>query len=147
MIEAAVLLVYSLLVTTVVVPRLTGARWTERAPRLGLAVWQALTTGLVGAGVLAGVVVVGCGMPVGALGVLLAVTVVGRIAAVGPVTAWRTLRARAAHRAVVRLVGTFDPALDATVIPADSRRPVRSRHHHRRAGGARHPTAHRRSGP
>lgn len=54
MIAFLVLIAYTAVAATFGAPMLAGTRWTERAPRLGIVAWQALSASLVASVVLAG---------------------------------------------------------------------------------------------
>ncbi len=143
MIGATLLTAYALLLAIIAPPLLRRHNWTARAPRLGIAAWQAASVSFVSALVLAGLVLAmpsarlagglsnlvrSCAMaiatayhtPGGAAavgtGLVLTATVSGRVAWCVTRAALGTARCRRRHAATLRLVGRLAPALGATVI-------------------------------
>ena len=136
-----------LLVLAVAGPRvLAGAGWAERAPRLGIAAWQAMTASALAAAALAGLsltlptvhlgfdvsgLVHAClaalraqyrtplGVVTGVGGALLAVAIAGRAAGCVLMTMMRARRLRRRHSEALMLLGTFDPKLGAIVVPSE----------------------------
>ncbi|MES2092891.1 MAG: M56 family metallopeptidase [Actinomycetota bacterium] len=132
-----ILVAYALVLSLVVPPLLRRASWVDRAPRLAIATWQALTVAIVGSLTLGGVawalpmqglggrglgeLLVACVMalrrqyssPIGAAvgfgGALLAVLVLARCLWSIGATGARMTRERSAHRRVLDLVGRPDP--------------------------------------
>ncbi|MCT2591613.1 M56 family metallopeptidase [Streptomyces sp. N2-109] len=140
--SAALLLGYGLSLA-LAAPALARAGWPERAPRLGIWAWQALTASMLLSVVLAGLVVTVSTAPVsGGLGDLLqacglmirahyeapggpAVAAAGSVLALAVAgrTGWcltgsllGARRERRAHARVLALVGTADPVLGVTVV-------------------------------
>lgn len=135
------------LVLTVAGPRvLAGAGWAERAPRLGIAAWQAMTASVLAAAALAGLsltlpsvhlgfdlsgLVHAClaalraqyrtpsGVVTGVCGALLAAAIIGRAAGCVLTTMLRARRLRRRHGEALILLGTFDPTLGAIVVPSE----------------------------
>ncbi|ALV33544.1 M56 family metallopeptidase [Streptomyces sp. CdTB01] len=149
MIVAAVLFVYAVLLCTLAPRLLRGARWAERAPRLGIAVWQALGASALTAAVLTGLALTvptvrvsadlaqlleACvmaltaqyasagGAAAGAAGAVLALAVLGRTAWCAGTTLLRIRRQRSEHREVLALVGRPDATRGVVVL--DHEEPV-----------------------
>lgn len=143
MIAAIALVAYALAVAVTLPRFLRGAAWTARAPRLAIAFWQAASVSIVGALVLAGLVLAlpTASLAGGLAGVLhscemaireayasaggLALTSTGMVLAgtVAARTMWcltaalaRASRLRTHHRAVLRMVGRPSAALRATIV-------------------------------
>ncbi|WP_304454638.1 M48 family metalloprotease [Nocardiopsis sp. YSL2] len=143
-----VLAVHTVVGATVLAPLLARAAWVERAPRLALLLWQALTVSTVSAAVLAGLAVAVPVIPLatdtaellrmclmmlravystpgGALaataGLLISVVIAGRCA-YGVGAAWaRARRERRDHLRVLAMVGTGDERLGATILDHGAR--------------------------
>lgn len=143
MIIAAILFAYAVLLSTLVPRLLRGGHWAERAPRLGIVVWQVLGVSALTAAVLAGLALTvptvrvsadlaellqACvmalaaqyaspgGAAAGAAGAVLALAVLGR-------TTWCVGHAvvrihceRRAHREVLDMVGRPDTARGVVVL-------------------------------
>ncbi|MFY9670773.1 MAG: M56 family metallopeptidase, partial [Trebonia sp.] len=143
MIAAAALLGYAVLLLTAGAPVLARAGWPERAPRLAMAAWIALAFSVIVSVVFAGLVMLVpaprvssgiswllamCGMQVraryahpggaalGAVGVLVAVILVARLAWCAVATLTATARAGRSHRLRLRLAGRQDDRLGALVV-------------------------------
>lgn len=143
---AAVLLVYALLLAGVAAPLLRKAAWVDRAPRLGIAAWQALKGGVLLAVVLAGIAPIvphirwggglaaflhACaaalaaqyatpgGALVVALGGVLALAVALRAVYCLLAALVVAGRQRRHQRDMLALVGRRDPELDALVVDHD----------------------------
>jgi Zn-dependent protease with chaperone function len=143
MIAAAALLGYAALLLTAGAPVLARAGWPERAPRLAMAAWIALAFSAIASVVLAGLVMLVpaprvsrgiswllamCGMQLraryahpggaalGAVGVLVAVILAGRLAWCAWATLTATARAGRSHRLRLRLAGRQDDRLGALVV-------------------------------
>lgn len=142
--ETVLLLGYVLLLAAAGPRLLTTASWADRAPRLGIAAWQAITASAVVATVLAGLSVTlpavhlgfdlsgllhAClaalraqyqtpaGIAAGSLGAAIALAVASRAAACVTKSLLHARRTRHRHLDALRLLGEFDPALDAVVVP------------------------------
>lgn len=129
---ALLLLGYAVVLAVVVGPLLHRASWIERAPRLAIAAWQALTVTILASVTMAGAAVTiplpevsgdlaailrACvmalreqyaspgGAAVGATGAVLAVAVIGRTVWCIAAGALRMVRERARHRRVLDVVG------------------------------------------
>lgn len=129
---ALLLLGYAVGLALVVGPLLRRASWVERAPRLAIAVWQALTVTILASVVMAGAAVTiplpevsgdlaavlrACvmalreqyaspgGAAVGATGAVLALAVIGRTSWCVAAGTLRMVRERARHRRVLDVVG------------------------------------------
>lgn len=146
MIVAVTLTLYAIALSIAVPPLLLRANWVDRAPRLAIATWQALTVAVVGSLALAGLsfavpiaglggrglleVLQACSMalqkqystPIGAAvgvgGALLAVAVVTRFFWGLASTGARMSRERNAHRRVLDMVGR--PDIDRGIVILDS---------------------------
>ncbi|OXY92411.1 M56 family metallopeptidase [Streptomyces diastatochromogenes] len=146
MIVAAVLFAYAVLLGTLA-PRLLGrARWTERAPRLGIVAWQALGVSALASAVMAGLALTvptvrvsadlaqllqACvmaltaqyaspgGAAAGAAGAVLALAVLGRAAWCAGAAVLRIRRERQEHREVLDMVGRADPVRGVVVLDHD----------------------------
>ena len=143
MIAAAALLGYAALLLTAGAPVLARAGWPERAPRLAMAAWIALAFSAIVSVVLAGLVMLVpaprvsrgiswllamCGMQLraryahpggaalGAVGVLVALVLAGRLAWCAVATLTATARAGRSHRLRLRLAGRQDDRLGALVV-------------------------------
>jgi hypothetical protein len=143
MIVAAVLFAYAVLLCTLVPRLLRGARWAERAPRLGIVVWQAAGVSALVSAAMAGLALTvptvrvsadlaqllqACvmaltaqyaspgGAAAGAAGAVLALAVLGRTAWCAGGAVLRIRRERHAHREVLDLVGRIDPARGLVVL-------------------------------
>ena len=143
MIAAATLLGYAALLLTAGAPVLARAGWPERAPRLAMAAWIALAFSAIVSVVLAGLVMLvpapqvsrgiswllaTCGMQLraryahpggaalGAVGVLVALILAGRLAWCAWATLTATARAGRSHRLRLRLAGRQDDRLGALVV-------------------------------
>ena len=143
MIAAATLLGYAALLLTAGAPVLARAGWPERAPRLAMAAWIALAFSAIVSVVLAGLVMLVpaprvsrgiswllamCGMQLraryahpggaalGAVGVLVALILAGRLAWCAWATLTATARAGRSHRLRLRLAGRQDDRLGALVV-------------------------------
>ncbi|MDJ0325181.1 M48 family metalloprotease [Cryobacterium sp. PH31-AA6] len=147
---ALILASYALVLSLAVPPLLRHAAWADRAPRLGIATWQALTVAVVGSLALAGSawafpvaglkgkgmgeLLAACAMalrqqystPIGAAvgfgGALLAVIVVTRCLWFLAATGTRMARERNAHRRVLDMIGRPDP--ERGIVILDSARPA-----------------------
>jgi len=147
MIVAIALLGYAALLALVVAPRLTGAAWTRRAPRLGVAAWQGLSAGIVAATVLGAVALAvptmrvsadlalllhACvmalraqysspgGAALAATGAVLALAVIARVGWVLAAGTAGMFWDRRAHRDAVTVIGRADPDLGVTVVASDT---------------------------
>ncbi|NUP53995.1 MAG: M56 family metallopeptidase [Catenulispora sp.] len=147
MIVAVALLGYAALLAFVIAPRLTGAAWTRRSPRLGVAAWQTLTAGLTVATVLGAIALAvptmrvsadlalllhACvmalrtqysapgGAALAATGAVLALAVTARVGWVLTAGLLRMLRQRRDHRDAVTVVGRADADLGVTVVTSDT---------------------------
>jgi len=143
MIVAAVLFAYAALLCTLVPRFLRGARWAERAPRLGIAVWQTAGVSAPASAAMAGLALTvptvrvsadlaqllqACvmaltaqyaspgGAAAGAAGAVLALAVLGRTAWCSGGTVLRIRRERHAHREVLDLVGRVDSVRGVVVL-------------------------------
>jgi len=143
MIAAAALLGYAALLLTAGAPVLARSGWPERAPRLAMAAWIALAFSAIVSVVLAGLVMLVpaprvsrgiswllamCGMQLraryahpggaalGAVGVLVALVLAGRLAWCAWATLTATARAGRRHRLRLRLAGRQDDRLGALVV-------------------------------
>ncbi|WP_328747217.1 M56 family metallopeptidase [Streptomyces sp. NBC_00285] len=143
MIVAAVLFTYAILLSTLTPRLLRGAHWTERAPRLGIVVWQALGVSALTAAALAGLALTvptvrvsadlaellqACvmaltaqyaspgGAAAGAAGAVLTLAVLGRTAWCVGHSAVRIRRARREHREVLDMVGRPDTTRGIVVL-------------------------------
>lgn len=144
MIAAVGLLAYAAMLGTVGGLWLGRATWTDRAPRLGILAWQAISYSVLGSVVLAGLVlavpvwpVAGgdlaallhtCAMllraqystpggaTIGGLGILLAFGVIGRATYCLTVAVWAAGRRRSGQRRELALVASADPALGVLVL-------------------------------
>jgi len=139
---ALVLFAYALLLGLVAPVVLTRARWPQRAPGLGIAVWQSLTVSVLLALVLGGVALAVPGAPltdglaellracavaigdlysspeqtgIGLAGLLLALGVTGRCVYAAAATTLGTARQRRAHRDSLALLGR-PSGLDGVVV-------------------------------
>ncbi|GHE75954.1 M56 family metallopeptidase [Streptomyces lavendulocolor] len=143
MIVAAVLFTYAVLLCTLAPRLLRGVQWAERAPRLGIVVWQVLGASALTAAVLAGLalsvptvrvstdlaeLLQACvmalaaqyatpgGASAGAVGAVLALAVLGRVAWCTGAALLRIRRERRAHREVLDMVGRPDAARGVIVL-------------------------------
>ncbi len=143
MIDAAGLLAYAGLLLAAAAPALARARWPDRAPRLAVAAWFAVTGSAVASVALGGLALLvptirisadlsrllaACVMalraqyahPGGAAaagaGAVLALAVTARVAWCAAATLASAARARRRHRFQLRVVGRPDPGLGALVI-------------------------------
>ncbi len=132
---AAVLLGYALFLSVVIAPLLRRAGWVDRAPRLAIATWQAITVTVLASVVMAGLALTipstqvsgglaellqACimalreqysspgGALVGLAGVALVLAVLGPAAWFLAATVLRMMRERARHRRVLDMVGRLD---------------------------------------
>ncbi|MDX3308204.1 M56 family metallopeptidase [Streptomyces sp. ME08-AFT2] len=146
MIVAAVLFAYAALLSTLAPRLLRGAHWAERAPRLGIVVWQALGASALTAAVLAGLALTvptvrvsadlaellqACvmalteqyaspgGAAAGAAGAVLALAVLGRTLWCAGQAIVRIRRERREHREVLDMVGRPDTARGVVVLDHD----------------------------
>ncbi|MFJ3620649.1 M56 family metallopeptidase [Streptomyces iakyrus] len=146
MIVAAVLLAYAVLLCTLAPRLLRSAGWAERAPRLGIMVWQVLGASALTAAVLAGSALTvptvrvsadlaellqACvmaltaqyaspgGAAAGAAGAVLALAVLGRVAWCAAAALLRIRRERREHREVLDMVGRPDPRRAVVVLDHD----------------------------
>ncbi|WP_326718713.1 M56 family metallopeptidase [Streptomyces sp. NBC_00243] len=146
MIVAAALFTYAVLLCTLAPRLLRGADWTERAPRLGIVVWQVLGASALTAAVLAGLALTvptvrvsadlaellqACvmaltaqyaspgGAAAGAAGAVLALAVLGRVAWCAGATLLPIRGERREHRAVLDMVGRADPVRGVVVLDHD----------------------------
>jgi len=135
MIVALVLFAYALLLAVVVPPLLRGASWADRAPRLAIATWQALSVAVLASATMAGLALTvptvqvssdlaallrACvmalrqqyaspgGAAVGATGAVLALGIVARVIWSLGGAVRRIDRERARHRRVLDMVGRHD---------------------------------------
>jgi hypothetical protein len=142
-IVAAVLSAYAVLLCTLAPRLLRGAGWAERAPRLGIVVWQVLGASALTSAVLAGLALTvptvrvsadlaqllqACvmaltaqyaspgGAAAGAAGAVLALAVVGRVAWCAGVALLRIRRERMHHREILDMVGRADPVRGVVVL-------------------------------
>lgn len=143
MIIALILLTYAT-VLAVAGPRLlTRAKWTDRAPRLGIIAWQSLSAAVVGAVVLAGLALAVPTVPVaagladllracvmalraqyaspggaaaGATGAVLALAVLGRCGYCVLAALRGAAHGRAQHRQTLALVGQLHSGMGAVVL-------------------------------
>lgn len=140
---AFVIAAYGILLGLVAPLALADAPWTERAPRLAIAVWQAVTLGVVGALLLALIVWVGPGLglahaigaalrlcshtmhqleaapggvPTTVVGVATFAAGVGRIGWAAARTGLLSRRTRRRHRALLDVVASPEPALGGAVV-------------------------------
>ncbi|MBB4932290.1 Zn-dependent protease with chaperone function [Lipingzhangella halophila] len=140
---ALVLLGYALLLATVGVAVMRRSRWTERAPRLGIAAWQALSLAFVASLVLSGLALsvpdlrLGTGLAellqaclvalraqyatpggavIGASGAVLALLVLARCVWSVAATLSRAAMDRRRHRETLRLLGSQPHRSGAVVI-------------------------------
>jgi Zn-dependent protease with chaperone function len=141
---ALILATYALALSVAVPPLLRGAAWADRAPRLAIATWQALTVAVVSSLALAGLalalpiarlqgkgiaeILAACAMalrqqystPLGAAvgfgGALLAVVVMTRCLWCLAATGTRMARERNAHRRVLDMIGRPDPERGIVVL-------------------------------
>ncbi|MFD8598559.1 M56 family metallopeptidase [Kitasatospora sp. NPDC059646] len=145
MTAALALLGYALLVGVLAPLPLARARWTHRAPRLAVALWQGLTLSFLTALVLAAhhLAVPGVHLHLGLVGLLhlCGVDHPGGLLATGPGQSWRlllpaaaaawplgryaavlirTARHRRRHRTLLDLVAARDPRLGAHVLDHDT---------------------------
>jgi hypothetical protein len=122
---------------TVVVPgSLSGAGWVLRAPRLAIAVWQALSAAWLVSLVLLGMTlaqrmlerwawpqgqpgVTSRDLVLATVGLALVSAVIGRGGYVVARELIATRRRRRSHLSALRLAGTEDPALRATILDSD----------------------------
>ena len=143
MIVAAVLFAYAVLLCTLAPRLLCGSHWAERAPRLGIVVWQVLGASALSAAVLAGLALTvptvrvstdlaellqACvmaltaqyaspgGAAAGTAGAVLALAVLGRTVWCVGHAAVRIHRERRAHREVLDMVGRQDTARGVVVL-------------------------------
>ncbi|WP_406464806.1 M56 family metallopeptidase [Streptomyces sp. NBC_01622] len=143
MIVAAVLFAYAALLCTLVPRLLRGARWAERAPRLGIVAWQAAGVSALVSAAMAGLALTvptvrvsadlaqllqACvmaltaqyaspgGAAAGAAGAVLALAVLGRTAWCAGGAVLRIRRERYEHREVLDLVGRVDPVRGVVVL-------------------------------
>ncbi|MHB1873745.1 MAG: M56 family metallopeptidase [Streptosporangiaceae bacterium] len=143
MIAALALLGYAALLLTAGAAVLARARWTDRAPRLGVAAWLALTGSAVGSVVLGGAALVvptvrvstglsgllaacvmalraGYAHPGGAAtagaGALLGTAVIARVCWCAAVTLARSSLAQRRHRRVLAMTGRPDSRLGAVLV-------------------------------
>lgn len=144
---ALALLGYALLLSTVGANALNRANWVDRAPRLGIAAWQALSASVILAIVLGGTALMiptgslgqslaelleACGAAiraqydnpggnvVSALGVLLALGIVGRATYCLAREVWVAARHRRRQLDTLALIGRQAPDLDALIVDHDS---------------------------
>lgn len=135
MIVALVLIGYSVLLAIVAPPLLLRAKWADRAPRLAIATWQALTVTVLASVTMAGLALIvptmqvsgdlaallrACvmalreqyaspgGAAAGATGAVLAVAIIGRCLWCLGAAVRRMVRERARHRSVLDMVGRRD---------------------------------------
>ncbi|MET8124354.1 M56 family metallopeptidase [Streptomyces sp. NPDC005065] len=140
MIVAAVLFGYTALLSTLMPRLLRGARWAEQAPRLGIAVWQALGVSALAGAVMAGLALTvptvrvsadlasmlqACVMALtaqyaspggAAAGAVLALAVLGRTAWCAGAAVLRIRRERRDHREVLDMVGRRDAVCGVVVL-------------------------------
>ncbi|GGN89372.1 hypothetical protein GCM10011579_084140 [Streptomyces albiflavescens] len=143
MIVAAILFTYALLLCTLAPRLLRGAHWTQRAPRLGIVVWQVLGASALTAAVLAGLALTvptvrvsadlaqllqACvmaltaqyaspgGAAAGAAGAVLALAVLGRTAWCAGTALTRIRRERSEHREILDMVGRPDTTRGVVVL-------------------------------
>ena len=141
----AVLLGFAAILATLT-PKLAGAAWADRAPRLAIHTWQAATVGLVATAVLAGLTLlvpataIGGGLaqildacattiasvygaperlPAVLLGTLLAAVLPAHLAVVAARTVWRDRRTRRDLARAIALGARAEPSLDALVLDSD----------------------------
>ncbi|MFF5757417.1 M56 family metallopeptidase [Streptomyces longwoodensis] len=146
MIVAAILFAYAVLLCTLAPRLLRGAGWAERAPRLGIVVWQVLGASALTAAVLAGLaltvptvrvsadlasVLQACvmaltaqyaspgGAAAGAAGAVLALAALGRTAWCAGGALLRIRSERREHREVLDMVGRTDPVRGVVVLDHD----------------------------
>lgn len=144
---ALALLGYALLLSTVGANALNRANWVDRAPRLGIAAWQALSASVILAIVLGGTALMiptgslgqslaelleACGAAiraqydnpggnvVGAIGGLLALGIVGRATYCLAREVWVAARHRRRQLDTLALIGRQAPDLDALIVDHDS---------------------------
>lgn len=143
---ALVLLVYAVLLSTIAPRLLRGAKWAGRAPRLAIAMWQALTVTVVTSVAMAGLALTvptlliagdpmvfldACAMAlreqfatpggaaIGATGATLAIATIGRGAwCLGAATV-RMLRERAVHLRMLDIVGRRDDARGLMILDSE----------------------------
>jgi Zn-dependent protease with chaperone function len=145
-IVAAVLFAYAALLCTLAPRLLRGAGWAERAPRLGIVVWQVMCASALTAAVLAGLALTvptvrvsadlaqllqACvmaltaqyaspgGAAAGAAGAVLALAVLGRLAWCTGAALLRIHGERREHRTVLDMVGRADPVRGVVVLDHD----------------------------
>lgn len=145
-IVAGLLLAYAGAIGTMGPHLLRRAQWPHRSPRLGVLAWQAASFSLVGAVLLAGMVLVlsttpaiaaladwaracldllqsGYAVPGGRTGGLLIglvlLALVGRVVVLLGRDLWVASRGRIRHRRVLALIGRFDQTLNAVVLDHD----------------------------
>lgn len=143
MTTALLLLLYATALATVGAAVLRRARWVQRAPRLGILAWQALTGSIVASVLLAGLALTVPAMPVAtsvaefvhacvtliqaqyatpagatasATGVVIVAGVLGRLVYSGVRTARFAAAERRRHRNAVVLLGRIDDDLGVTVV-------------------------------
>lgn len=143
MIAALALVAYALTISVLMPRLLPRALWVPRAPKLAIAIWQATTASVIGALILAGLVlaVPAPALADGVAGLLrscemairdayanaggLALTGTGLVlaGAVAARTTWclaaavtKAARLRARHRAMLQMVGRRSAALQATIV-------------------------------
>lgn len=143
---AIVLFGYSVVLATLMPALLKRAKWVERAPRLAIALWHAITFSLLASLILSGVALMGpafhvsrhfadflraCVMALhqqyasaggaifGALGALLALGVIARIAWSISSAIARMVRERNRHRQILDMVGRRDEERRIVILESD----------------------------
>jgi Zn-dependent protease with chaperone function len=143
---ALVLFGYSVLLATLVPALLKRAKWVERAPRLAITIWQALTFSLLASLILSGVALIcptfhvsrhladflrACVMALrhqyaspggaiaGSLGVLLALGIIARITWSLCSAVTQMVRERNRHRQVLDMVGRRDEERRIVILESD----------------------------
>ena len=146
MIIALALVGYSLLLATVIPPILFSARWVDRAPRIAIMSWHALTGTVLATTIMAGLSLTiptphvsrhlaeffqACAMSLrlqyaspggwifGLLGGLLAVGVIGRVTWFLTVASVNLIRERARHRRILDIVGRIDVERGIVILDCD----------------------------
>jgi Zn-dependent protease with chaperone function len=145
-IVTAALFAYAVLLCTLAPRPLRGAGWAERAPRLGIVVWQVLGASALTAAILAGLALTvptvrvsadlaqllqACvmaltaqyaspgGAAAGDAGAVLALAVLGRVTWCAGTALLRIGRERRKHREVLDMVGRADPVRGVVVLDHD----------------------------
>ncbi len=140
------LLAYALTLSMIAARLLRGAKWTDRAPRLAIVSWQALTVAIVSSVAMAGTALIIPTMMVspdllslvkaclvalreqfatpmgavnGSVGIALSVATIGRSALCLCTAIARTARERAQHRRVLDLVGRRDNHTGIVVLDSE----------------------------